>query len=78
MEEALTITDPDFQSECRDTVSDWISKKQDEIINNMKSPYREKLKKCKWLPTTWSGLSKCCSFLNSVFMFFAAVALKQG
>jgi hypothetical protein len=47
MKDALTITDETFQAECKDTVAKWIIKKQDEIINNMKSPYREKLKKCK-------------------------------
>jgi hypothetical protein len=47
MKDALTITNETFQAECKDTVAKWIIKKQVEIINNMKSPYREKLKKCK-------------------------------
>jgi hypothetical protein len=48
MKDALTITDKTFQAECKDTVAMWMLKKQDEIINNMKSPYHEKLKKCKY------------------------------
>ena len=47
MRDALTITDETFQAECKDTIAKWIIRKQDEIINNMKSPYRERLKKCK-------------------------------
>jgi hypothetical protein len=46
MAEALNITDRSFQTECVDTVGKWILQKQDTIINNTKSPYREKLKKC--------------------------------
>jgi hypothetical protein len=46
MSEALNIKDESFQKECVDTVGKWILQKQDTIINNTKSPYREKLKKC--------------------------------
>ena len=44
---ALGIKDKDFRSQCSSTVGDWIIKKQDSIINNVKSPYRVNLKSCK-------------------------------
>ena len=46
MMETLGITDTTFQKECYDTITKWIVEKQDTIINNMKLPYREKLKTC--------------------------------
>lgn len=47
MKHGLQITDKGFQSDCRETVGKWIMAKQDDIINNVKSPYRAKLKTCK-------------------------------
>lgn len=44
---ALDITDVAFQMECAGLVGKWILSKQDDIINNVKSPYRAKLKTCK-------------------------------
>ena len=44
---ALDITDVGFQKDCAPIVGKWILHKQDDIINNAKSPYRAKLKECK-------------------------------
>ena len=52
MKEALDITDKTFQTECMHTISKWVLTKQEDIINNMKSPYRTELKKCKWVVVT--------------------------
>jgi uncharacterized Fe-S cluster-containing radical SAM superfamily protein len=46
MAQALEITDKKFQTECLQTVSKWVLSKQDDIINNVKSPFRNKLKQC--------------------------------
>jgi hypothetical protein len=46
MAQALEITDEKFQTECLQTVSKWVLSKQDDIINNVKSPFRNKLKQC--------------------------------
>ena len=47
---ALGIKDKHFRSQCSSTVGDWIIKKQDSIINNVKSPYQVNLKNCKLWP----------------------------
>ena len=52
MKEALDITDKTFQTECMHTISKWVLTKQEDIINNTKSPYRTELKKCKWVVVT--------------------------
>ena len=46
-ENALGITDKAFQAECRPLIKVWVLKKHKELINNKKSPFRNRLSVCK-------------------------------